>query len=303
MGHEDHSGSSRLLLPAALMLVAMLAAFLPVARPRATVAQAIAFHPARAAVASARVPPAPAPAPARIVYSAASSGTRIVKALHPRYIVSRSPQSVLYRVPTTQHAVFITIDDGWTRDARVVKLVRAMHLPITAFLVQQAADQTKQIRFFRALRDAGASIQDHTIDHPVMPSLSVAGQRRQICHTARAFRQIYGRQPTMFRPPYGAYNATTLRAAAYCGMGATFMWSAEMRSRHLSFAHRGGLQPGDIVLFHFRPELYDELRIFLSAARAHNLGIGSLQDFIRFGPKPPTLTIPEPVPNPVATLV
>jgi len=51
-----------------------------------------------------------------------------------------------------------------------------------------------------------------------MPSLSYAEQVKEICGEADLQEQQFGRRPTLFRPPGGAYNTNTRRAAATCGM-------------------------------------------------------------------------------------
>ena len=38
-------------------------------------------------------------------------------------------------------AVYITIDDGWTPSARVLAIMRRTHVPVTAFLIQKAAQE------------------------------------------------------------------------------------------------------------------------------------------------------------------
>lgn len=60
--------------------------------------------------------------------------------------------------------VFITIDDGYTRDPSVISLVRLLHLSITAFLIRGPALAGRA--YCQALQAAGATIEDHTITHP-----------------------------------------------------------------------------------------------------------------------------------------
>jgi peptidoglycan/xylan/chitin deacetylase (PgdA/CDA1 family) len=257
----------------------------PAARPGAA-ASAVSLGPAAPHPAPHFLTVALRPAAARALTPAQRARARLL----PKFVRARSPlmlrmranaSRLIRKLNVRERVVFITIDDGWSRDHRVVKLLRRSRVPVTAFLIRDAASDPKQVRFYRALQRAGATIEDHTISHPFMPGLSESQQRTQICHTARAFGRVFGRKPSMFRPPYGAYNGATLRAAARCGMGATFMWSAEVRNRRLS-TDDGPLGPGDIILMHFRPELYSELKALLSRLRARHLGVGSLEDYVRF---------------------
>ena len=197
---------------------------------------------------------------------------------------------IIYRVGVKQPVVFITIDDGWTRDPRVVALVRNTRLPVSLFLIQTPATRGEQ--YFQSLEGAGAKIEDHTKDHPDLTALSYSLQRAEICSPLSPFTSMFHRQPTLFRPPYGRWNQLTLRAAAACGVGAVVLWDAVMSGG--KFATIGGLKPGDIILLHFRPTLYTDLVDLMNIIRAHRLGVGQLEDYLKFPP-------PTPKPSPSAT--
>src|SRR2546423_815656 len=86
---------------------------------------------------------------------------------------------LITRIATSQPVVFLTIDDGWVRDPAVLPVLRASHVPVTMFLVQDAA--TRDAAYFRALQAAGATVENHTFDHPHLSKLSYEQQRREIC--------------------------------------------------------------------------------------------------------------------------
>ena len=166
---------------------------------------------------AAPLPPAPEP-PARPAVRPAGPG------LPP----------VVYRVPTRDKVVFLTFDDGAERDPRVVDLVRELRLPVSMFLTDSVVGPG--YAHFGRLHAVGASVQNHTLDHPYLPSLPYAGQRAEICGQQDKLKQRFGIRPRLFRPPYGAYNDDTLRAAADCGVAAVVLWSDPDR-----------LRPGDIL--------------------------------------------------------
>ena len=186
---------------------------------------------------------------------------------------------VLTRLHTDQPVVFVTIDDGWTRDPRAARLIKDLHLPVTAFLIDAAVRE--EPTYFRGLQDGGATVEDHTLTHPDLRRLSLAGQERELCGAADSFASRFGTRPTLMRPPYGSYNLATQRAAAACGLKAVVTWDVEVKYGRITFADaRSHLAPGDIVLLHFRPELHSDLQVLLAQIRADKLAVGRLEDYL-----------------------
>ncbi len=181
---------------------------------------------------------------------------------------------VVSRVAVHAPVVFITIDDGYTRDPRVLALVKLLHLPITAFVIRGPA--LAGLAYWRALQAAGARIEDHTITHPHLQQLDLADQEHEICGPLDEFATWFGTRPTLFRPPYGDYDEATRYAAATCGIHAVVLWRATLSDGKLA-AQGGRLQPGDIILMHWRPTLYDDLVHLLALLRAQHLGVGQLE--------------------------
>lgn len=180
---------------------------------------------------------------------------------------------VYFKVPTTKREVFITIDDGWVTSQPALRLIRRRHLSVTAFLVDQA--RRRNPAYFRALRAAGASIEDHTLTHPVLSHLPLAAQKRQICGAATRQASEFGVRPTLLRPPYGVYDRDTRRAAAACHLTAVVEWTATVdRGRLVVVGSR--LQPGDIILLHFTSRLPSDLTVALDAIRRAHLTVGRL---------------------------
>jgi peptidoglycan/xylan/chitin deacetylase (PgdA/CDA1 family) len=185
---------------------------------------------------------------------------------------------VLNRVATAQPVVFITIDDGWTRDPRVPQLIAARHLPVTVFLLNQAGRQ--DVGYFRSLVAAGATIEDHTLTHPRLTSLREPAQQHQICAAANEDQRLFGARPTLMRPPYGAMNRATSYAAAQCQLQAVVQWNATMSNGTLTVLG-GHLQHGDIILLHFLPTLYDDLTRLLTDITEAGLTVGHLESYLR----------------------
>ncbi|MER5372507.1 polysaccharide deacetylase family protein [Streptomyces sp. NPDC002553] len=193
-------------------------------------------------------PLAPAPAPAR-----------------PKPPPRRALPPVLDRVTTSDRVVFLTYDDGAERDPRFVDMVRELRLPVSVFVTDSVAGPA--YAHFARLREVGADLQNHTLDHAALRGLPYAGQRAEICGQQNKLNARFGVRPRLFRPPYGAYDTTTRRAAADCGITAIVLW------RTPTGPHR--LHPGDILAT--TPDRTPDL---LRQIQQQHLTVGKLEDYL-----------------------
>ncbi|MGW2596890.1 polysaccharide deacetylase family protein [Streptomyces klenkii] len=161
---------------------------------------------------------------------------------------------VIRRVPTNDKVVFLTFDDGAEKDPEFVKMTKDLKLPFTMFLTDDIARAGTGYGYFEQLRGEGNrnSINNHTLSHPNLRTLSADAQRREICGQQDVLEKRYGGKPPLFRPPYGNYNDATLAAAGGCGVKALLLWEATMQINDMRYAEGDKLRPGDIVLAHFR---------------------------------------------------
>ena len=67
-------------------------------------------------------------------------------------------------------------------------------------------------------RDDGFPVENHTFNHPQLPSLSAGDQASQIDRTTKLIEAAGIPSPELFRPPYGAYDAASLAATKKRGM-------------------------------------------------------------------------------------
>ncbi len=190
---------------------------------------------------------------------------------------------VVHRVRTADKVVFLTYDDGAERDPRFVDLVRELRLPVSMFLTDSVVGPG--YAHFARLQAVGASIQNHTLDHPALRGLPYVGQRAEICGQQEKLRSRFGLRPRLFRPPYGTYDPTTLRAAADCGISTVVLWRASMESGELTYAKgENRLHPGDIVSVASGewtdPTLRERTVRLLREIQARGLTVGRLEDYL-----------------------
>ncbi len=114
------------------------------------------------------------------------------------------------------------------------------------------------------------------------------------------FDELFGHMPTLFRPPYGNYDLTTLQQAASCGITTALHWSAEADSGHIVTAD-GPLRAGDIILMHFKPGLGLKLISVLQQIQAAGLRPAQLNDYVISAPPAPVSPTPVVTTDPAVT--
>jgi len=200
------------------------------------------------------------------VQVSAASGER---ARVPVTVPALTPDPVTFFGPPDHRAFYITIDDGWFPSEPVLRLIRARHVPVTAFLISSAA--ARHLGYWRSFQAAGGLIEDHTISHPDLSNLSLAAATAQWAGAARALHAWFGTTPTLGRPPYGAVTRKVLDTAHLAGLRKVVMWSAEMAGGRLSTYDHRPLRAGEIVILHWVPGLYHNLSRLLHIAAARGL--------------------------------
>jgi hypothetical protein len=185
---------------------------------------------------------------------------------------------VLTRIRTDEPVVFLGIDDGAFKAPFELEMLQANGVKASLYLAHGFIRNDPS--FFAPFADAGNVIENHSLTHRPMPRLSYQEQVKEICGQADLLEQQFGRRPTLFRPPGGAYDTNTRRAAATCGMRAVVNWIAKANAGSMQYQLARGLRPGDIVLMHFRPEFRSDLQAFLDAQNAAGLHTELLEDWI-----------------------
>ena len=189
---------------------------------------------------------------------------------------------VLSRIDTTDPVVFLTIDDGAVRDPRVVDLLVSHHIPATLFVNEGTylADPA----YFAAAASGGGSINSHTRTHTLLTKLGESAQRNEVCGMRYILGQHMPNPGHLFRAPFGSSNATTQRVAGSCGINAILFWRAAINDGRVQYQQGDHLQPGDIVLSHFRPDLYEGLVALIAEAQRVGLTIAPIENYL---PLPP----------------
>ncbi|MFI5493887.1 polysaccharide deacetylase family protein [Actinoplanes sp. NPDC051859] len=184
----------------------------------------------------------------------------------------------LLRIPTKSKVAFLTIDDGFLKHPEAPALIKAAGVPVTLFLTTDAIKDDPD--YFKPMIEAGAVVESHTITHNDLRGQPYSVQKKELCGSADKLAQWFGKRPTLFRPPFGNQDDTTLKAARDCGMKAGFMWKETVHEGKVRFQEGKKVQPGDILLMHFRPAFVKDYLAALKAIKKAGLTPALLEDYV-----------------------
>ncbi|MGW4061690.1 polysaccharide deacetylase family protein [Amycolatopsis sp. NPDC004747] len=186
---------------------------------------------------------------------------------------------LIRRITTDKPYVFLTMDDGAVQDPDALKLMQQNGTHPVLFLNEKYVKGHEA--YFKQILDAtGATLGDHTVNHPNLKGKPYEFQRKEICDDADDFAKSLGVRPSLFRPPFGNYDQNTLKAAAACGMRASVLWTAAVNDGVVQFQAGDKLKPGDIVLMHFRKTFKEDYLAFVERAKKDGLTPVPLADFL-----------------------
>lgn len=155
---------------------------------------------------------------------------------------------------TRRREMALTFDDGPSSyTGAIVRILRKTHTPATFFLIGRWASTYPQV--VRAEARDGFQIGDHTENHLFMSEYSPSVQTRQIQTAADAIRRAGAPYPRLFRPPYGAFNSTTLGILRARRM-LLVLWSVDSKdytrpgAARIAYVALSGARPGAIILMH-----------------------------------------------------
>lgn len=189
----------------------------------------------------------------------------------------RGPAEAVSSVDTKDKVVFLTIDDGLVNDPQLLSYLDRKGIPVTVFLTTGTVTDWQYWNDMTAV----GSIQNHSVRHPDLTTLGASGAEAEICAANDAIVEKTGETPWMLRPPYGSYDASTLAVAGNCGLDYAVHWTVSLPGDKLQYQSVGAsLEPGDIILTHFRDDLRSVLPKVVKDVRSQGFEIGRLEEYL-----------------------
>lgn len=158
-------------------------------------------------------------------------------------------------VDTSEKLVALTFDDGpedyYT--PKILDILKEKGVPATFFVVG------RQITYFpdvmKRIVNEGHAIANHTWHHPDLRYQWSSKVRAEVLSTQQEMQRVVGRNPHIFRPPYGAITKADIQVLNEIGMKNilwsvdTLDWSGMTADAILEIVHRD-ISRGAIILQH-----------------------------------------------------
>lgn len=192
----------------------------------------------------------------------------------------------IYSVETNEKKIAISFDaawgDGYT--SKILDILDEYNVKTTFFLVGFWIDNYPER--VKEIHQRGHEIGNHSTTHPHMAGLSKNQITSELNDTGNKIKSLIGKQPDLFRPPFGDYNNTLIQTARENGYY-TIQWDVDS----LDWKKIGSIQivdrvvrnvkNGSIVLFHNNSEyVLEYLPLVLKKLKAEGYEIVPVGEII-----------------------
>ena len=168
----------------------------------------------------------------------------------------KSRELPVYGVGRGDNRIALTIDAAWDADKTpfILDTLDKYSVRATFFLcgvwVKQYPDFVKEIA------KRGHEIGNHSLTHPHMSRMDAIGIQKELRDLDDMLEELTGKRSTLFRPPFGEYNDTVIKAAREAGYEViqwsrdTVDWKQDRSAQTILDGVLKKLQSGDIILCH-----------------------------------------------------
>lgn len=151
-------------------------------------------------------------------------------ALNNTTINPTAPEAVAVKEPqeidASKKMVAITFDDGphVSNTQRILDLFEKYDGRATFFMLGKLVEKYPDV--VKDVYARGFEVANHSWDHANLPKQTMDKVTSEIYDTQTAIYKITGKEPTLFRPPYGAYNPA-IKAESMAGNVGIMLWTGD----------------------------------------------------------------------------
>jgi peptidoglycan-N-acetylglucosamine deacetylase len=196
--------------------------------------------------------------------------------------------------------IALTFDDGpGPYTPEVLAVLERLHVRATFFAIGRM-ERYFSASTIRQIHD-GDVVGDHTESHPQLALLSAHEQHEELFEALLRIEVLGGDRPTLFRPPYGSYNATTMRQLRALHL-LMVLWSVDTQDYQqpgvATIVQRAleGAQPGAIILLHDgggnRAQTIAALPTIITKLRDRGYHLVTVPELLLHDPPPAGQTLP-----------
>jgi peptidoglycan/xylan/chitin deacetylase (PgdA/CDA1 family) len=207
-----------------------------------------------------------------------ASGNATTSSTRPFRVLRHVHTKVYRSIPNAGRRVALSFDDcndpkAWSR---MLHVLAQHHVTATFFCLGIRVREYPTLA--RRTVAHGHSIGSHGWDHKDLATLSYSGVRSRLVKDEHAWWSVARNTPApYFRPPYGSYDRTVLKAAGSAGYARTILWDVDpsdylqpgasvIARRVVSAAH-----PGSIIVMHNQLQTVQAIPAILRGLRRKHL--------------------------------
>ncbi len=170
-------------------------------------------------------------------------------------VMSRDKLLPIYCVDKAEKKISISFDAAWGDEFsdNILDILDKYKIKSTFFLVGFWVDKYPDM--VKKIHERGHDIGNHSTTHPHMTGLSEEQIIEELNQTGMKIKKITGKQPTLFRPPFGDYNNQVIQTAKKIGYY-SIQWDVdsldwkELGVQPVVDRVTRNVKKGSIVLFH-----------------------------------------------------
>ncbi len=192
----------------------------------------------------------------------------------------------IYNVQTEERNVAFTINCAWNADDidLILKTLKENNTKITFFMVGDWIDKYPEAA--KKIYEEGHELASHSNTHPHVNNLSYEKNIEEIEKSNDKIEKITGKRTSIYRPPYGEYNNTVIKAARDKGYYA-IQWNLDtldytgITGEEMWSRIKDKIKPGDIILSHNGTKnTAKSLDMIIKNIKQKNLNIVKVSDLI-----------------------
>jgi len=132
----------------------------------------------------------------------------------------------IYSVDTQEKKVAISFDTAWGADKtlQILEILKEYNVDATFFMVGFWVEDYPDM--VKAIDEQGIEIGTHSNTHPDFTTLSTDQMELELTTSINSIKAITGKDVSLFRAPYGAYNNSMLNLCDKLGLK-TIQWDVD----------------------------------------------------------------------------
>ena len=162
----------------------------------------------------------------------------------------------IYSVDCEGKQCSVTFDCAWGADdiPAILDTLDKYKVKATFFIVGLWAEEYPDA--VKMMTERGHEIANHGYSHLHMSQIPEAKIEEEILRCSEVLEKLSGNKITLFRPPYGEYNANTIRVAKRLNVQSiqwnvdSLDWKQNLSAEDIYKRVTQRVEPGSIILFH-----------------------------------------------------